>query len=278
LKRSQASLAILLAEDNAVNQRIASTMLSNMGHTVDIAGNGRDAAAKATLRVYDVIIMDMQMPEMDGLEATRAIRAMRGPAGHVPIIAMTANAFATDREACMATGMNDFISKPITARKLFDVLEPWASGTARAHDGDGNVPEKEGSMQKNFRADETEQATDHSLIDSEQMRMIHEEVGADALQELLISFWADASGLLDELELAVSADDPMRASAVLHTLSGAAASLGLIGCSEACEAARMAIAEQKRPDLDTLATVLTKTLQATQPHIVETGSRANTAA
>jgi signal transduction histidine kinase/CheY-like chemotaxis protein len=260
-KRSSTSLAILLAEDNAVNQRIASTMLTNMGHTVDIAGNGRDAVAKATLRVYDVIIMDMQMPEMDGLEATRAIRALRGPEGHVPIIAMTANAFGTDRDACLAAGMNHFLSKPITAQKLFDALEPWASGIPRAQD--------EASDQGERKADNAPPAIDPELIDAEQMHMIQEEVGTDTLQELLISFWADAGGLLDELELALSGEDPKRASAVLHTMSGAAASLGLIGCTHACEAARAAIAERRQPDLDTLATVLAKTLQATQSRIVD---------
>ena len=257
-KRSATSLAILLAEDNAVNQRIASSMLSNMGHTVDIAGNGRDAVAKATLRVYDVIIMDMQMPEMDGLEATRAIRALHGPEGHVPIIAMTANAFAADRSACMAAGMNDFLTKPITARKLFDAIEPWASGVTRSRDAAADDD-----------AADAEPPIDPDLIDPQQMRMIQEEVGGEVLHELLISFWADAGGLLQELQLALSGEGPMRASTVLHTLKGAAASLGLIGCSQACEAARTAIAEGRAPDLDTLMTVMFKTLQATQPRIVE---------
>jgi CheY-like chemotaxis protein len=264
-KRSVTSLAILLAEDNAINQRIASTMLANMGHTVDIAGNGRDALAKATLRVYDVIIMDMQMPEMDGLEATRAIRALHGPEGHVPIVAMTANAFAADRDACMAAGMNDFITKPITARKLFDAIEPWAVGMARKHEEE---PEPE--------AEEPVDAApvDPNLIDSQQMQMIQDEVGTDALRELLISFWSDAGGLLQELELALSGEDLERASAVLHTLKGAAASLGLVGCSHTCEDARTAIAEGRPPDLNALITVLSATLQATQPLIVERGTEA----
>jgi len=259
-KRSATSLAILLAEDNVVNQRIASTMLTNMGHTVDIAGNGRDAVAKATLRIYDVIIMDMQMPEMDGLEATHAIRALPGPAGHVPIIAMTANAFAADRDACLAAGMNDFLSKPITARKLFDAIEPWATGIARARDEaqPADDPGVAGS----------EVPSDPDLVDAQQMRMIQDEVGADTLQELLLSFWADAGGLLSELEQAFGEGDPLWASTVLHTIKGAAASLGLIGCAHACEAARTAIAEQRAPDLDALMTVMFKTLQATQPRIV----------
>jgi len=162
--------------------------------------------------------------------------------------------------------MNHFLSKPITAQKLFDALAPWASGIPRAHD--------EASEPSDRETAETSSAIDPELIDAEQMRMIHEEVGTDTLQELLISFWADASGLLNELELALSGEDPRRASAVLHTLSGAAASLGLIGCTHACEAARAAIAERRQPDLDTLATVLAKTLQATQSRIVDAGAQA----
>jgi HPt (histidine-containing phosphotransfer) domain-containing protein len=157
--------------------------------------------------------------------------------------------------------MNHFLSKPITAQKLFDALEPWASGIPRAQD--------EASDQGERKADNAPPAIDPELIDAEQMHMIQEEVGTDTLQELLISFWADAGGLLDELELALSGEDPKRASAVLHTMSGAAASLGLIGCTHACEAARAAIAERRQPDLDTLATVLAKTLQATQSRIVD---------
>jgi signal transduction histidine kinase/CheY-like chemotaxis protein/HPt (histidine-containing phosphotransfer) domain-containing protein len=266
-KRAAVSLAILLAEDNAVNQRIAATMLSNMGHTVDIAGNGRDAVAKATLRVYDVIVMDMQMPVMDGLEATRAIRALHGPEGHVPIIAMTANAFATDRDACLAAGMNDFLSKPITARKLFEAIEPWASGVAHSREQAAEVADRS----------EATLLADPDLIDAEQMRMIQEELGGNAVQELLVSFWADAGGLLHELELALSGEDPGRASAVLHTLKGAAASLGLIGCSHACADARGAIAEGRSPDLNALMTVMFRTLQATQPGIIEAAAAAKAA-
>jgi CheY-like chemotaxis protein len=270
-RRSSTSLAILLAEDNAVNQRIAATMLTNMGHTVDIAGNGRDAVAKATLRVYDIIVMDMQMPEMDGLEATRAIRALHGPEGHVPIIAMTANAFAADREACLDAGMNDFVSKPITARKLFDAIEPWANGATVVH-AEAKEPEEE------EKTPEPEPWAHPDIIDAEQMRMIQEEVGSDELQQLLLSFWADAGGLLNELELALNGDDPARAAAVLHTMKGVAASLGLIGCSHACEDARIALAEGLMPDLDALMTILFKTLQATQPRILEAADAARQAA
>jgi hypothetical protein len=143
---------------------------------------------------------------------------------------------------------------------LFDAIEPWASGVNKAYEEEPDAED----------ADAVDAApVDPDLIDSQQMRMIQDEVGGDTLHELLISFWADAGGLLQELELALTGEDPMRASAVLHTLRGAAASLGLVGCSHACEVARTDIAEGRTPDLNPLMIAMSRTLQATQPRIVE---------
>ncbi|MGH2407938.1 MAG: GAF domain-containing protein [Candidatus Limnocylindrales bacterium] len=115
-------LRILLAEDNPVNQKLAIRLLAQMGYTTDLAGNGLEAIAALELTPYDVILMDVQMPELDGLEATRRIRAAR-PAGSGPwIVAMTANALAGDRELCIAAGMNDYVSKPIRPAVLATAL------------------------------------------------------------------------------------------------------------------------------------------------------------
>jgi HPt (histidine-containing phosphotransfer) domain-containing protein len=116
----------------------------------------------------------------------------------------------------------------------------------------------------------TAEPVDPSIIDAQQMGMIEDEVGTDGLHELLISFWADAAGLLSELEVALTAADHKHASVVLHTLKGSAANLGLTGCGAACDAARVVIAEGRTPDVNELLTMLFKTLQATQPRIVET--------
>ena len=114
-------LRILLAEDNAVNQKLALRLLSNMGYAADLAGDGLQAIAALEARDYDVVLMDVQMPELDGLEATRRIRA-QWPAGRPHIVAMTANAMAGDREACLAAGMNDYVSKPIRPAELAAAL------------------------------------------------------------------------------------------------------------------------------------------------------------
>ncbi len=114
-------LSILLAEDNAVNQKVALRLLANMGYRADVADDGVRAIAALETADYDVVLMDVQMPELDGLEATRRIRA-RWPDRGVHIIAMTANAMAGDRDACLAAGMNDYVSKPIRPPELAAAL------------------------------------------------------------------------------------------------------------------------------------------------------------
>ncbi len=116
---------LLLAEDHPVNQTIALAMLERLGYAVDLAENGRDALAAAARTRYALILMDMQMPEMDGLEATRRIRSLDGPAAAVPIVALTANAMQSDQDACHAAGMNDFLAKPLRMDSLAATLSRW---------------------------------------------------------------------------------------------------------------------------------------------------------
>ena len=114
---------ILLAEDNPVNQKVALAMLKHLGYSADLAANGREVLSQLDQRSYDVILMDVQMPEMDGLEAARFIRARMPPARQPRIIAMTAYAMKGDREQCLAAGMDDYISKPVKMEELKRVLE-----------------------------------------------------------------------------------------------------------------------------------------------------------
>jgi CheY-like chemotaxis protein len=116
-------LRVLVAEDNLVNQRLAKRLLEKSGHIVYLAANGREALTQLDLESIDVVLMDLQMPEMDGIQATAAIRAaekLRG--GHVPIVALTAHALTGDREHCLASGMDGYLAKPYSGAELDRVL------------------------------------------------------------------------------------------------------------------------------------------------------------
>ena len=124
------SAHILVVEDNTINQMLITTYLDKFGHTFEIASNGKEAVAAASAKVYDLILMDVQMPEMDGIEATRLIRALEGAVGTQPIVALTANAMHGDRENYLEAGMNDYLAKPIIAANLLEMLNRMLSGQA----------------------------------------------------------------------------------------------------------------------------------------------------
>jgi two-component system, sensor histidine kinase and response regulator len=126
-------LHVLIAEDNAVNQRLAASLLQRRGHRVTIAANGREALAEIERARVDVVLMDVQMPEMGGFEATAAIRLNeRATGAHLPIVAMTAHAMKGDRERCLQAGMDDYITKPLNSKLLCAVVENAADGHAAA--------------------------------------------------------------------------------------------------------------------------------------------------
>ena len=114
----------MLAEDSLVNQKLAVALLEGQGHTVTVVGNGKEAVAAAGSQKFDLILMDVQMPELDGLEAVAQIRAWEQRTGtHLPIIAMTAHALKGDRERCLEAGMDNYVAKPIRAEELFETID-----------------------------------------------------------------------------------------------------------------------------------------------------------
>ena len=124
MDKSQRSLRILLAEDNVVNQKVVTSMLQKRGHQVVVAEDGKKAVTAFEGGVFDLVLMDVHMPEMDGFEATAAIRESQKSNGtHTPIVAMTANAMQGDRERCLEAGMDGYIPKPVKAKELFRGVE-----------------------------------------------------------------------------------------------------------------------------------------------------------
>lgn len=125
---------VLVVEDNLVNQKLARLMLEKLGCTCVVASSGAEALAMADGAEFDLVLMDWQMPEMDGLETARRLRDLWDDGPHIPIVAVTASAMPGDREACLAAGMSDYLSKPIEIATLARVVERWAtrSSTARS--------------------------------------------------------------------------------------------------------------------------------------------------
>jgi CheY-like chemotaxis protein len=192
------SLRILLAEDNPVNQKLAVRVLEKLGHTVDVAENGRLAVEAVANDEFDVVLMDVQMPEMSGLEATRLIRQTEEQSGHhIPIVAMTAHALKGDKEKCLEAGMDGYLSKPISAGQLGEVLRcvaPIASSTS-------GTP---------------------LWID---FQTIYDRAGGDAelLKELAQTFISNASALMKQIHTALELSDYVTLERAAHSYRGAAA-------------------------------------------------------
>ena len=207
-------LRVLIAEDNATNQLVVTRMLREFNIDLHIAQNGVEALAQATQGAFDAIFMDMRMPEMDGLEATRAIRAHGGALATIPIIALTANAFADDIKACRDAGMNDFVAKPIRKRLLVDKLAKVAQSAAPADAGSAapaptsDAPDEEG------------------LIDRSVVAELCEEIGAEGTNEILRVFLDETRERLALLAKLSAAGDRAAIEVEAHTLKGAAGALG----------------------------------------------------
>ena len=202
LREEGRSLRILLAEDNAVNQLLASRVLEKQGHHVVTASNGRAALERLEKETFDLILMDIQMPEMDGFEATAAIRKEEESTGkHLPIIAMTAHAMEGDRERCLAAGMDGYIAKPIQVEDLIDAIEKLGQSPAVAE------------VATTAKRGEQEPIDTASAL---------ERVGGNVelLKEMVALFLKELPGLMTNLRQAIAAGDAKATERAAHKLKG----------------------------------------------------------
>ena len=220
LREAWQSLHVLLVEDNRVNQRLAVAILERLGHDVTLASNGREAVEAVEADTYDLVLMDIQMPEMGGVEATERIREREArEGGHIPIVAMTAHAMTGDRERFLAAGMDEYISKPISQERLREVVRNLgAQGRAR-------VPA--GATKRDAAAETTRTSTNGSppAFDREEL-MERVESDLDLLSTLVGVFKADSPKMLGDIEEAIAAGDQEGITTAAHTMKGALSVFG----------------------------------------------------
>jgi CheY-like chemotaxis protein len=203
-------LRILVAEDNAVNQRVALRILQKAGHFAEIVGNGKEAIEALARDSFDVVLMDVQMPEMDGIAATRAIREQEIQSGqHIPIVAMTAHAMMGDRERCLEAGMDDYVSKPIQMAELSRALDSIPRRTDRA------IARHPGGNGESDRMFDRQAAAERGDGDEQ------------VLSEMISLFLANAPTRLDEIRDAVYQHDAERLARAVQTIKSS------VGCLRA---------------------------------------------
>ena len=216
-------MQILLAEDNPVNQKVALRMLKRIGHEADIANNGVEVLKALEEKKYDIILMDMQMPEMDGLEATRQV-VKKYPEDVRPyIIALTANAMHGDRERCIAAGMNDYVSKPIRVEDLqnaFDRMPEIKPSSEGGEDTEGEAGSAEDSV------------IDYNVL-TELVVMLGNDL--EFASGLIKDFLEDGSELMSSIRSAQEVGDATELERAAHTLKSSSATFGALAASDICK-------------------------------------------
>jgi two-component system, sensor histidine kinase and response regulator len=224
------ALPVLLAEDSRANQLVATTILGKAGFRVDVVENGLQAVAAVNRGNYSLVLMDMAMPDMDGIEATGCIRALPGKRGRVPIVAMTANAFDEDRRRCLEAGMDDYLSKPMERRALYAALLRWIGSEAGAGGAVAGAPPSASPA-----AAAPAPLGEHALLqdDASAPELDERVIGAlaadlptDLMPEIVATFVVEVDVRVAAIEQAALAGDADLARAQGHALKGSAATFG----------------------------------------------------
>ncbi len=229
---------VLLGEDNPVNQEIALLMLQDLGCSVTVAQNGREVVDHTLKTRYDIILMDCQMPEMDGFEATRLIRERERTTGNsesrpaIPIIALTAHATPGDREHCLAAGMSDYLSKPFNLERLQHVLASWLPSSATAPSPEQTDSKPAATSVKSDTAEEAPPAVDRKAWKS--ITSLQRPGKPDVLAKILSLYLADSQQLVDKLRQGIAAGEAQLVNEAAHSLKSRSSVLGAVTLSELC--------------------------------------------
>ena len=236
---------VLLVEDNDLNQEVATELLRSAGLVVDVADNGQIAVEKVQSASYDIVLMDMQMPVMDGVTATRIIREMPHLTS-LPIVAMTANAMQADREACRAAGMDDHVAKPIEPRELFLTLLKWVKpGEAREAET-GKMPGLVTDAAAGGTSEDWQVPRDIDGLDTELgLKRVLGKV--PRYQSMLEKYVAGQSGAVAELRAALAREDRETATRLAHTTRGVSGNIGASSVQQLAEALELAIKAGQSP-------------------------------
>ena len=255
---------VLLVEDNIVNQTVASRLLQRLGMTVELASNGELAVARMRKGGIDLVLMDMQMPVMDGMEATRQIRLINNKFRDVPIVGLTANAFAESRDLCLSAGMNDFITKPINREKLESTLKKWRSRLSeRPTEILPPRQQKPEGQPKGYTDPLSENGFTRPLrepvISQVRRHMLREELGDKTAVRLTEVFWNDLRGQVLELQKTTNMTDPVATRRIFHTIKGSAETIGFTAIAEASSQTRDTFLKEGRIDLAPLDRAIQET-------------------
>ncbi len=214
---------VLVAEDNDVNQELAQSMLENLGCTVDIAKNGLEAFFRVCENHYDLVLMDCQMPELDGFRATDRIRSWEQQNGsRTPVVALTANAVQGDRERCLEAGMDDYLAKPFTKSQLQSILGRWvASDQAVEPEATG---EEDDVPNHDEMTDKPSDPLDHSALDT--LRQLESSGSAGLVQRVVDKYLETGDNLVQGINRALASDDPQAMREAAHSLKSSSANVG----------------------------------------------------
>jgi CheY-like chemotaxis protein len=256
LRENRRSLHILVAEDSPINLKLVVRMLGKRGHTIVSSANGLEALAALEKEKFDLVLMDVEMPEMDGFEATREIRAReRATGGHVPIVAMTAHAMKGDRERCLDAGMDAYVAKPIRAQEILETM-------------DRVVSEEAGS-----RVIVTREQRDENVIDW-LGAIAHLEGDVELLKEIAAMFLEQCPSLVARVREAVAMKDPVQIERAAHTIKGSVGNFAAKAAFEAAQRLEKVGRDGTLDEAEAAKAMLENELERLKPALVALGREA----